>query len=108
MSAWLVTRHPGAVDWVQRQGIKIDHQVSHLDPERIAPGDYVVGTLPVNLIAQVNQQGGRYWHLTLNIPPEMRGQELDLTDLQTYGASLEEYAAKKILSGEYIKQKEMI
>jgi len=47
--------------------------------------------LPVNLIAQVNERGGRYFHLALELPAEMRGQELSAEQMQTFGAQLKEF-----------------
>jgi len=93
MTTFLVTRHPGAVDWAARQGIPADRIVPHLDTEQIQPGDTVIGTLPVQLAAQVCQRGGRYLHLLLDLPPEARGRELSADDMQRYGARLQAYRA---------------
>jgi CRISPR-associated protein Csx16 len=49
MTTWFVTRHPGAIEWASRQGIRVDRQIAHQDPADIQPGDTVIGTLPVNL-----------------------------------------------------------
>lgn len=94
MTTWFVTRHPGAVAWAQRRGLAVDRQLAHLDPEQIAPGDTVIGTLPVNLVARVCARGGRYLHLSLDLPAEARGRELTADELERYGARLEAYVAK--------------
>ena len=94
MTTWFVTRHPGAVAWAQRRGLAVDRQLAHLAPEQIAPGDTVIGTLPVNLIARVCARGGRYLHLSLDLPAEARGRELTADELERYGARLEAYVAK--------------
>ena len=91
MTTTLVTRHFGAIEWAARQGLHIDQKISHLDPAAIQPGDVVIGTLPVNLAAQVCERGGRYYNLSLDLPPEARGRELSADDLESYGARLEEY-----------------
>ena len=91
MTTWFVTRHPGAVAWAQRRGLAVDRQLAHLAPEQIAPGDTVIGTLPVNLIARVCARGGRYLHLSLDLPAEARGRELTADELERYGARLEAY-----------------
>ncbi len=91
MTTWFVTRHPGAVEWARRQGIVVDHPVAHLEVDRIALGDVVIGTLPVNLAAAVCACGGRYRHLSLDLPAEWRGRELSADDMQRFGARLEEY-----------------
>jgi CRISPR-associated protein Csx16 len=91
MTTTLITRHPGAIEWVARQGLTVDEQLAHLDPTDIQPGDVVIGTLPVNLAAEVCARGGRFFNLSLNVPPEARGKELSADDLERYGARLEEY-----------------
>ena len=44
---WFVSRHPGALEWIKRQRHPFDLHVTHLDPALIAPGDRVIGSLPV-------------------------------------------------------------
>jgi CRISPR-associated protein Csx16 len=91
MTTWFVTRHPGAVEWATRQGLRIDRHVAHLDPAIIAPGDTVIGILPVNLAARVCERGARYFNLSLELPAEARGRELSADELERYGARLEAY-----------------
>ncbi len=92
MTTPLITRHPGAIEWAAKQGLVVDHQIAHLDPANIQPGDVVIGTLPVNLAAEVCARGGRYYNLTLDLPQEARGRELSAGDLERYGARLEEFS----------------
>jgi len=91
MSVIAVTRHAGAREWLARQGIRVDHLTSHLEVDRIRPGDTVIGTLPVHLAAEVCRRGGRYLHLVLDLPPEARGKELSADHMCTFGARLTEY-----------------
>ena len=86
-----VTRHAGAREWAERQGLAVDEVVDHLDPETIKPGDIVIGTLPVHLVAGICQRGGHYLHLVLNVPPEARGRELSADDMKEFGATLQEF-----------------
>ena len=86
-----VTRHAGAREWAARQGLTVDEVVDHLDPETINPGDLVIGTLPVHLVAEICQRGGRYLHLVLNVLPEARGRELSADDMEKFGARMEEF-----------------
>ncbi|MGH8573355.1 MAG: CRISPR-associated protein Csx16, partial [Gammaproteobacteria bacterium] len=62
MSTYFVTRHRGARAWAAEEGIIIDETIEHLDPQALQPGDIVIGTLPVNLAAEVCARGGRYLH----------------------------------------------
>ena len=96
MTTIFVTRHAGAVEWARRRGVAADEMVAHLDPGRIAPGDIVIGTLPVHVAAEICARGGRYLHLSLNTPPEARGRELTAADMDRFGARLEEYEVRRV------------
>jgi len=98
MTTFFVTRHPGAIAWAARQGIAVDRQVAHLDPADIQPGDTVIGTLPVNLAAQVCARGARFFNLSLDVPAEARGRELSADDLERFGARLEAYDVQAIVN----------
>jgi len=99
MTTYLISRHPASIQWIEQQGIHIDKQLTHLTPEhlkKLQPQDIIIGTLPIQIVAQINQIGAHYYHLTLNIPPEYRGKELTLSHLKKFNATLIEYQAKKI------------
>ncbi|HRD50431.1 MAG: CRISPR-associated protein Csx16 [Candidatus Competibacter sp.] len=91
MTTLFISRHPGAQHWAAEEGLAVDQVVTHLDPETIQPSDVVIGTLPIHLAARVCQRGGRYLHLSLELPPDWRGRELSAADLRRCGARLEEY-----------------
>lgn len=94
MTTFFVTRHPGAIEWAQRRGLAVDRQLAHLDPAMVAPGDTVIGILPIHLAARVCERGARYLSLSLDLPPEARGRELSADELDTYGARLEPYVVQ--------------
>ena len=96
MTTYFISRHAGAVDWAEAQGFHVDQRLAHFDVTVIQPNDRVIGTLPINLVADVNARGGYYFHLTLELPAEARGKELSAADMQRYGARLEAYAAQKL------------
>lgn len=91
MTTHLVTRHPGAREWVARHGLVADRQVAHLAMADIAPGDVVVGNLPMHLAAEVCARGGRYYSLVLDLPADARGRELTADELERHGARLEAF-----------------
>ncbi len=90
MTTYFVTRHPGALEWALKRGVKATRLV-HLDVDRIRPGDSVIGNLPVNVAAEVCTCGGRYLHLSMTVPAEERGRELSVDEMERFGAFLEEY-----------------
>ncbi len=91
MTTWFVTRHPGAIEWARRQGIAVDRQVNHLDPDTVEPGDTVIGILPVHLAARVCGRPARYLHLSLDVDAALRGRELSVDELEHCGARLEAF-----------------
>lgn len=79
MATYFISRHPAALAWVNKQNIKIDHWLEHLlDLSLFVSGDVVLGTLPIQLVAALNQKGVQYGHFSLTVPPQWRGAELNL------------------------------
>lgn len=95
-TVWFVSRHSGAVEWAKRQGLRVDRLVDHIDIEQVQAGDTVIGTLPINLAAEVCQRGARFFNLSLNLPPEARGKELSAEDLERFAARIEEYRINRV------------
>lgn len=93
---YFVSRHPGATHWAAEEGFSVDECVNHLDISRIQRGDVVIGTLPVQLIARVCQQGARYCHLSLDLPADWRGLELSADQLRACNARLEEFLVQRV------------
>lgn len=91
MTTWFISRHPGAIAWAQQQGIAVDRQIAHLDIKDIHAGDTVIGTLPVNLAAEVCARQATFINLSLDIPEQWRGRELSAQELLQCKARLEEY-----------------
>lgn len=96
MTTYFVSRHPGARVWAAEEGIRVDERVHHLDLDRLEAGDVVIGSLPVNLAAEVCARGARYLHLSLELPASLRGRELDAEQMRAYGARLEEFRIERL------------
>lgn len=93
---YFVSRHKGALDWATEEGIVVDQLVDHLDLAVIQPGDRVLGSLPCNLAAEVCARGGRYFHLSLELPANLRGKELTADDMRAIGAKIEEFRLERV------------
>lgn len=97
MTTYFITRHAGAIQWAKLQQLKFDIHLEHLlNIDELNAGDVIIGTLPINLVAQLNERGVRYIHLSLEIPADLRGVELTAEQLQQCKASLEEFAVQKL------------
>jgi CRISPR-associated protein Csx16 len=91
MTTLFVTRHAGAVEWARRQQFGVAQVVPHLALAQVQAGDTVIGTLPVNLAAQVCAKGAAYWHLSLELTAEQRGLELSADDMDRLGAQVQRF-----------------
>ena len=98
MTTYFVSRHPGALDWATEEGIQVDQVIDHLDLAVVASGDTVIGSLPVNLAADVCARGARYLHLSLVLPAALRGVELTPAQMRACGAKLEQYDVCRIVA----------
>jgi CRISPR-associated protein Csx16 len=100
---YLVTRHPGALDWLQSQIPEPYVLIGHLtDLNGIMPGDCVMGTLPLHLIAGVCVQGARFFHLDVDLPDHLRGVELTMQQLIELEAALVEYRVLRHLPDSHL------
>ena len=96
MTVWFVSRHAGAVDWARARGIHVDWMVDHLQVEEVLGGDVVLGTLPLDLVAEICRRGARYFHLTMQIPRHLRGHELSAAQMAELGASLRQFVVEAV------------
>lgn len=96
MTIWFVSRHPGALAWARQNGIAFDCHVAHLDTRKIGVGDTVIGSLPVNLAAEVCARGAKYLNLSLRVAEQDRGRELSAEELLAYNATIEHYEIRKL------------
>jgi len=91
MTRYFVTRHTGALVWAEQHGYVFDIHLNHLDSShQFKRGDVVAGTLPVNIVADLCAQGIVYFNLSLQLPAELRGQELTAGQLTQCAARLEQ------------------
>lgn len=97
MTTYFITRHSGALAWAKQQHLSFDVHLEHLlDLNLLQAGDIIIGTLPINLVYALNKKQVRYIHLSLNIPPQLRGIELTIDQLNTCQATLEEFFVQQV------------
>ena len=87
----LVTRHEALVEYFKELGIKFDKVISHATEEDVRGND-VYGVLPLSLASLANT----VTTVDMNLPAEMRGKELSLTDIEAYFTGMSTYQIKKI------------
>lgn len=96
MTRWFVSRHPGAKAWAKETGVEVDRWVEHLDPQEVNSGDVVMGTLPVNLAAEVCAHGARFEALCLDMGRADRGRELDAGKVSRLNGRLVAYRVETV------------
>jgi len=92
----LISRHPGAQQWLASQAIVVDHVQHHLQLDELAPHDIVIGNLPMHLAAALDERGIAFYNLVLDINADMRGRELGLAELQQCNPRLRRYRVQDI------------
>lgn len=93
MSNIFITRHKGAQEWLKLQNIDAE-LIEHFTTATlltIKAGDKVMGILPVDIIAQICNQGAQFHHLQMEMPPELRGQEISCSKMIELGAKLVQF-----------------
>lgn len=92
----VITRHPGAADWVSQQLGRSVHVASHLELDEIESGTNYYGVFPLHLAAAICAKGSACWAISVNMPPALRGQELSAKQLDELGAELVRYDVRAI------------
>jgi len=84
----IVTRHSGAVRWLNSKGIN-GINVYNLKEEDVEKDDVIYGVLPLQLVAIAVNKGAEVNLLTLpNIAYEDRGRELSPEEMDKAGVSI--------------------
>lgn len=96
MTVWFVTRHPGAVAWAQRHGVRYDRHVEHIAVDEVKAGDTVIGVLPVNLAAAVCAKDARFFALEITVTRAQRGTELSADALEELQCQVRQYDVRML------------
>lgn len=87
----LVTRHEALFEYFSNMGITFDKVITHATAEDVTGND-VYGVLPLHLASLANT----VTTVDMDLPAEMRGKELSLTDIETYFTGMSTYKVEKI------------
>jgi len=89
----VVTRHSGLVDYLRELGLLADDAevLSHASPDQVRY-KRVVGVLPHSLSCLCEV----FAEVPMNLPPELRGQELDLEQVRKFSGPLTTYVVRKV------------
>lgn len=82
----IVTRHPGAVEWLQSKGYEGD-MTYHLDPAMLEGRERVIGVLPIHLAVLAHQMGVQPLLIQFEGSPP-RGVEYGAAEMEAAGAYL--------------------
>lgn len=88
----IVTRHKALLEYILEQDVLTNLNedtwvLTHVsDPQEIR-GKIVVGVLPLHLAAEAAE----VWEYPMDIPKELRGQELSLDQVKQYAGPLRKY-----------------
>jgi len=93
MVTLVVTRHPALVDYLREINLADEsvEVISHASPEAIQGKD-VCGVLPHSLSCLCNS----FTEVPLNLPPELRGQELTLDQIRQFASDPVTYKVSKL------------
>lgn len=87
----LVTRHEALIEYFSNMGITFDKVITHATVEDVTGND-IYGVLPLHLASLANT----VTTVDMDLPAEMRGKELSLSDIETYFTGMSTYQVKKI------------
>jgi putative CRISPR-associated protein (TIGR02620 family) len=92
MTKVIITRHQGLIPLLIEMGLATNDTtvLSHATADDVAGKD-VIGVLPLWLAAQANS----VTEVTLNIPADMRGVELDVDQCRAYMTGVSTYVVNK-------------
>lgn len=103
---FIVTRHIGIVSVIKEmlkgtnfETVKVLPFWSDNDTKELKKGETVIGVLPVDIIADICEKGGNYYHLFLNIPQELKWKELTEEQVRNLKPRLEEFSVNRVPQG---------
>ena len=84
MKVAIVSRHKSTVELVRERfrDVEVFEHVSDIDA--LKGFDLVIGNLPLHMVAELKEAGVRYVMVSLELPRELRGRELNIEELRKF------------------------
>jgi CRISPR-associated protein Csx16 len=84
----IVTRHPGAIEWLERRGVD-GRYIEHATGDEGEPGDSVYGPIPIDFAAKFLRRGLTVYFVALpGLSLDLRKGELSADQMDKAGATL--------------------
>ena len=85
----IISRHEGAVAWLEEIKGVTGKVIPHFDEKVEVKNKKVYGTLPVHLIKEIIDNGGEFYLINLpSVAFSQRGEELTPSEMEKAGAQL--------------------
>lgn len=94
MTIYFISRHTGAIEWATSMNLQVDRFLQHIDDDIFVAGDIVIGTLPINMVCELQNRNIKVLSLILDLPLKLRGKELSQAELVACNARLVNYQVK--------------
>jgi len=88
MHVIIVSRHAATVNLIKKHFPEAE-VVSHMTEDSIPENALIIGNLPLPMVEKVLKKGNRFVMVSLNIPPELRGKELNEEELKRFAEFVE-------------------
>jgi len=92
MKVVIVSRHEGTIDYLKKRYPNAE-VVNHIDDPKKFKDSLIIGNLPLHMVSEVLKNGNRFVMVSLDIPRELRGKELNESELKEY---IKLYEIKKL------------
>ena len=92
MKVVIVSRHKGTIDYLKKRYPNAE-VVNHIDDPKKFKDSLIIGNLPLHMVSEVLKNRNRFVMVSLDIPRELRGKELNESELKEY---IKLYEIKKL------------
>jgi len=92
MKVVIVSRHEGTINYLKKHYPNAE-VVNHIDDPKKFKDSLIIGNLPLHMVSEILKNGNRFVMVSLDVPKELRGKELNESELKEY---IKLYEIKKL------------